>query len=49
MQDNPVEFNTESVTRAWDREADAYALGQSAGRDYYRYEFLGLAQVAASK
>lgn len=47
MPDRPVEFNTESVTRAWDRAADAYAHGQSIGRDYYRYEFLGPAQVAA--
>ena len=34
MQDHPVEFNAASVTRAWDRAADAYAHGQSVGRDY---------------
>ena len=29
----------------WDRAADAYAAGQASGRDYYRYEFFGPAQL----
>jgi len=41
LQDHPVEFDAEAVARAWNRAADAYAQGQAAGRDYYRYEFLG--------
>jgi 2-polyprenyl-3-methyl-5-hydroxy-6-metoxy-1,4-benzoquinol methylase len=47
MPDQPVEFDAESVRRAWDRAADAYAYGQATGRDFYRYEFLGPAHVAA--
>jgi SAM-dependent methyltransferase len=47
MNDDPVEFDAESATRAWDRAADAYAHGQASGRDYYRYEFFGPAHVAA--
>jgi ubiquinone/menaquinone biosynthesis C-methylase UbiE len=46
MPNQVVEFDAESVTQAWDRAAEAYALGQASGRDYYRYEFLGPAQVA---
>lgn len=46
MEKQPVKFDAESVTRAWDRAANAYAHGQATGRDYYRYEFLGPAQVA---
>ena len=46
MQEHAVEFDAESVTRAWDRAAEAYAHGQAIGRDYYRYEFLGPAQIA---
>jgi hypothetical protein len=45
-QKHAVGFDAESVMRAWDRAADAYAQGQASGRDYYRYEFLGPAQVA---
>src|SRR6185295_9228532 len=45
-QKHAVHFDAESVTRAWDHAADAYAHGQANGRDYYRYEFLGPAQVA---
>jgi 2-polyprenyl-3-methyl-5-hydroxy-6-metoxy-1,4-benzoquinol methylase len=47
MHEPPIEFDAESVTRAWDRAAEAYAHGQATGRDYYRYEFLGPAHVAA--
>jgi SAM-dependent methyltransferase len=39
-------FDAESVRASWDRAADAYAGGQDSGRDYYRYEFFGPAQVA---
>jgi len=39
-------FDAESVRRAWDLAADAYAEGQAAGRDYYRYEFFGPAHAA---
>jgi len=46
MNENNVKFDPESVARAWNRAADAYAQGQATGRDYYRYEFLGPAQVA---
>src|ERR1700730_4683918 len=46
MEEHPVKFDAESVTRAWDRAAKAYAHGQATGRDYSRYEFLGPAQVA---
>lgn len=35
-----------SVREAWDRAADAFVAGQRSGRDYYRHEFLGPAQVA---
>jgi ubiquinone/menaquinone biosynthesis C-methylase UbiE len=42
----PDRFDAESVRQAWDHAADAYAQGQASGRDYYRYEFLGPAQVA---
>jgi len=39
-------FDADSVRAAWDRAADAYTAGQAAGRDYYRTEFFGPAQVA---
>jgi SAM-dependent methyltransferase len=39
-------FDAQSVRASWDDAADAYAQGQSSGRDYYRYEFFGPAQVA---
>lgn len=38
-------FTSESVRDAWDKVADTYTSGQAAGRDYYRYEFFGPAQV----
>lgn len=46
MPERPVRFDSGSVREAWDLAAEAYALGQATGRDYYRYEFLGPAQVA---
>ncbi len=39
-------FDAESVRASWDHAADAYAGGQDAGRDHYRYAFFGPAQVA---
>jgi ubiquinone/menaquinone biosynthesis C-methylase UbiE len=39
-------FDVESVRASWDDAADVYAEGQASGRDYYRYEFFGPAQLA---
>jgi 2-polyprenyl-3-methyl-5-hydroxy-6-metoxy-1,4-benzoquinol methylase len=39
-------FDAESVRDSWDRAAVTYARGQASGRDYYRYEFFGPAQLA---
>ena len=39
-------FDVESVRASWDDAADVYAEGQTSGRDYYRYEFFGPAQLA---
>jgi SAM-dependent methyltransferase len=39
-------FDAESVRASWDHAASTYAHGQASGRDYYRYEFFGPAQVA---
>ncbi|HET9983404.1 MAG TPA: methyltransferase domain-containing protein [Longimicrobiales bacterium] len=47
MSERATSLDAASVRAAWDRAADAYAHGQESGRDYYRYEFLGPAQVAA--
>jgi SAM-dependent methyltransferase len=44
---NSPGFDADAVRRAWDTAADAYAATQAAGGDWYRYEFLGPAQVAA--
>jgi ubiquinone/menaquinone biosynthesis C-methylase UbiE len=41
-----AKFDGESVRASWDDAADLYAEGQASGRDYYRYEFFGPAQVA---
>jgi SAM-dependent methyltransferase len=41
-----LRFDAESVRESWDRAADGYTQGQTTGRDYYRYEFFGPAQVA---
>jgi ubiquinone/menaquinone biosynthesis C-methylase UbiE len=38
-------FDADSVRRAWDEAADAYAEAQRSGRDHYRYAFFGPAQV----
>jgi ubiquinone/menaquinone biosynthesis C-methylase UbiE len=47
VPERPERFDAASVREAWDRAADAYAQGQSSGRDHYRYEFFGPAQVDA--
>jgi len=39
-------FDSDGVRTAWDFAADAYAKGQADGRDYYRLEFFGPAQIA---
>jgi len=39
-------FDSDSVRASWDAAADAYAEGQAAGRDYYRYEFFGPQHVS---
>lgn len=39
-------FDADGVREEWDYAADAYAKGQATGRDYYRYEFFGPAQIA---
>jgi len=46
MPERARRFDLESVRAAWDHAADAYAEGLSSGRDYYRLEFFGPAQVA---
>ncbi|HTQ00118.1 MAG TPA: class I SAM-dependent methyltransferase [Casimicrobiaceae bacterium] len=40
------DFDADSVRKAWDAAADAYAEGQASGRDYYRFEFFGPAHLA---
>jgi 2-polyprenyl-3-methyl-5-hydroxy-6-metoxy-1,4-benzoquinol methylase len=39
-------FDSQSVREQWDLAADAYARGQAAGFDHYRYEFFGPAHAA---
>jgi ubiquinone/menaquinone biosynthesis C-methylase UbiE len=39
-------FDADAVRTAWDYAADAYAHGQANGRDFYRLEFFGPAQIA---
>lgn len=46
MPESIVRFDPESVREAWDRAADAFVEGQTSGRDWYRLDFLGPAQVA---
>jgi SAM-dependent methyltransferase len=46
MPDRSPALDADSVRAAWDHAADAYTDGQASGRDWYRYEFLGPAQVA---
>jgi ubiquinone/menaquinone biosynthesis C-methylase UbiE len=45
MNQKFTRIDADSVKTAWDFAAEAYALGQASGRDYYRYEFLGPAQI----
>ena len=47
MSAKPVRFDPSGVREAWDYAADAYTQRQASGYDYYRYEFLGPAQVEA--
>jgi ubiquinone/menaquinone biosynthesis C-methylase UbiE len=46
MPKPPQKFDAESVRAEWDAAADAYADAQATGRDYYRFDFFGPAQVA---
>ena len=46
MPERSERFDAGSVRDQWDTAADAYAEGQATGRDYYRLEFFGPAQVA---
>jgi 2-polyprenyl-3-methyl-5-hydroxy-6-metoxy-1,4-benzoquinol methylase len=46
MSKPAARFDVESVRASWDDAADVYAEGQASGRDYYRYEFFGPAQLA---
>jgi ubiquinone/menaquinone biosynthesis C-methylase UbiE len=46
MPDRPAGFDAELARESWDRAADAYVKGQDTGRDFYRHEFFGPAQVA---
>jgi 2-polyprenyl-3-methyl-5-hydroxy-6-metoxy-1,4-benzoquinol methylase len=39
-------FDAAAARDAWDFAADAYTASQSAGRDHYRYQFFGPAQIA---
>ena len=39
-------FDVESVRASWDDAAEVCAEGQASGRDHYRYEFFGPAQLA---
>lgn len=46
MAKRPARFDAETVRQSWDRAVEGYAKGQDSGRDFYRYEFFGPAQVA---
>jgi len=46
MPQRASRFDPQSVQEEWDAAADAWVEGQASGRDYYRYEFFGPAQVA---
>ena len=46
MTERPESFDAAAARAAWDHAADAYAGGQASGRDFYRLEFFGPAQVA---
>lgn len=41
-----MSLDRDSVRDSWNRAADPYADGQASGRDFYRYEFFGPAQIA---
>ena len=40
-----MRFDADAVRQQWNNAADAYAEAQATGRDYYRLEFFGPAQV----
>src|SRR6266478_1785849 len=46
MPKRAASFDVDSVRASWDNAADVYTEGQASGRDYYRYEFFGPAQLA---
>lgn len=47
MPHGTPKFDADAVRAAWDQAADAYAEGQSSGRDFYRLDFFGPAQAVA--
>jgi len=46
MPERSEKFDPDAVRNEWDTASDAYAEGQATGRDYYRLEFFGPAQIA---
>src|SRR5271163_3985576 len=46
MPERSERFDPDSVRDEGDTASDAYAEGQATGRDYYRLEFFGPAQIA---
>jgi len=46
MADRFEGFDAQSVCGEWNMAADAYAAAQASGRDYYRLDFFGPAQIA---
>jgi SAM-dependent methyltransferase len=46
MPEREAKFDAASVRASWDHAADAWEEGQASGRDYYRLDFFGPAQVA---
>jgi 2-polyprenyl-3-methyl-5-hydroxy-6-metoxy-1,4-benzoquinol methylase len=46
MPERSEKFDADSVRKEWDAAADAYAEEQATGRDHYRLQFFGPAQVA---
>lgn len=46
MSGDSIRFDPAAIRASWDAAADGYTEGQATGRDYYRYEFFGPAQVA---
>lgn len=45
MPTSSARFDADAVRQEWNTAADAYAEAQATGRDYYRLEFFGPAQV----